>query len=125
MTAARDTYLCWDQAELLATLTPREAEAWARAARGAEWLDEVDPGWARRIEEMLPWLAMGDARFCVGGLCHGHYFDALDAWELTEEDGPDMGLEAWSTDPRERASQYHSLREVWRTLTLMRCGRVS
>lgn len=120
---ARDTYLCWDQAELLATLTPREAEAWVRAARGAEHLDTVDPGWARRIEEMLPWLDMSSRALCIGGLCHGDYYAALEAWGLDEEEAHALGLSSDVRDWRAREADYRDLTQVWTTLALMRCGR--
>lgn len=50
-------------------ITPAYAEA--RAARGAAYLDDVDPGWFERVDPET--LALGDGHCCVLGQLHGEF----------------------------------------------------
>lgn len=119
-----DTYLRRSGLEEFAdTLPPHQRSALLRAGRGAEHLDEVDPDWYLRLEPMLGWLCMSDACLCVGGLLRGHYYTALAAWHLDEEEARDMGFSAVdSTDPWVLFADYRALTECWRTLCQARCA---
>ncbi len=46
-------------------------EVRARVQRGAEYLDDVDPGWHRRIDAET--LELEDGRHCVLGQLHGEF----------------------------------------------------
>lgn len=46
-----------------------------RAARGAAYLDDVDPGWYRRLD--LEALTLDDGRSCVLGQLHGTFRQGL------------------------------------------------
>ena len=50
-------------------ITPEAA--WQRAARGAAYLDEVDPGWYRQVDVRT--MELGDASCCVLGQLHGDF----------------------------------------------------
>ncbi len=56
-------------ARRLAALTPDVARA--RAARGADLLDDRDPGWAARVDPDT--LRLGDGAACVLGQLWGEY----------------------------------------------------
>ena len=45
--------------------------AWERAARGADYLDEVDPGWYRRVDAGT--MELAHAACCVLGQLHGDF----------------------------------------------------
>lgn len=121
---AHDTYLCWESLEILAeSLPPSERSALLRAGRGAEFLDEHEPGWHERLRPVLGWLDLGSQYFCVGGHLHGSYGAALAEWGLTDDEAADVGLEHVDTiDPLVILADYAALTEAWRTLTIARCA---
>ncbi|QXD15591.1 hypothetical protein GQ464_001210 [Rhodocaloribacter litoris] len=59
----------WRERRLVRRVTP--AAARERAARGAAYLDAVDPGWYRRLEPDT--LALADGSCCVLGQLHGEF----------------------------------------------------
>lgn len=81
MRVALDRLRQWQQARRLKQITP--ADAARRAARGASWLDEADPGWAGRVDPDM--LALADGRCCVLGQLHGGFRQGLgrsSLWQL-------------------------------------------
>jgi len=119
---AHDTYLCWEQLEVLAeTLTPTERSALLRAGRGAEWLDKHEPGWHERVDLQL--FDMRVCAWCIVGQVMGSYTQGLWDLGLTSEDAPDYGFDqAAGVDPIAIAADYAALREAWTTLILARCA---
>lgn len=59
----------WLQQRRSLRITPGYARA--RARRGAAYLDEMHPGWYRRIDTST--LALADGSACVLGQLHGEY----------------------------------------------------
>lgn len=64
-----DRFRQWRRARRAARVT--YAYALERAGRGAEYLDDVDPGWYERIDPRTLELACG--RSCVLGQLHGDF----------------------------------------------------
>lgn len=90
-----------------------------RAASGARYEDEVNPGWAARIDRGR--LDMESCFDCIVGQLHGPYLDVIDA--LASEDYlPSCEVDRWAAqhgfcgDPRlpiPRAVQYDILWAAW------------
>jgi hypothetical protein len=59
----------WWQAGRRRHITPEKARE--RVERGATYLDEVDPGWYRRVDSDT--LELGDGQHCVLGQLHGEF----------------------------------------------------
>jgi hypothetical protein len=59
----------WWQAGRWRHITPEKARE--RVERGATYLDEVDPGWYRRVDSDT--LELGDGQHCVLGQLHGEF----------------------------------------------------
>ncbi len=69
MQSLRSRIRQWAQARRTRQITL--AQARQRAQRGAAYLDEVDPGWHRRIDPAM--LALDDGAYCVLGQLHGDF----------------------------------------------------
>lgn len=59
----------WWQARRTRQITA--GKAYERVRRGAAYLDEVDPGWHRRIDAEA--LALDDGQYCILGQIHGEF----------------------------------------------------
>lgn len=59
----------WNEAQRLQQITPDAARQ--RVARGAAYLDEVDPGWWQRLDAAVLELSHGQS--CVLGQLHGGF----------------------------------------------------
>lgn len=59
----------WWQARRTRKITPDRARE--RVQRGADYLDDVDPGWYRRVDAET--LELGDGRHCILGQLHGEF----------------------------------------------------
>lgn len=63
----------WQQARRVRQITIEQARQ--RAARGAAYLDDVDPGWHERVNPAT--LELGDGQCCVLGQLHGGFRQGL------------------------------------------------
>lgn len=63
-----DVWNWWQDRHLRQITQEKVAE---RVRRGAEYLDEMDPGWHRRVEADT--LELEDGRHCVLGQLHGEF----------------------------------------------------
>jgi len=61
-----------------------------RVSAGARWLDEVEPGWAERID--LDDFCLSDGRRCILGQLYGRYSDGLDTHDLEYEEAKMYGF---------------------------------
>lgn len=69
MTALLDSLWNWWQARRTRQIT--EENVRERVQRGAEYLDEMDPGWHRRVNANT--LELEDGQHCVLGQLHGEF----------------------------------------------------
>jgi len=69
MLALLDRIQEWWQAKRTGRITAENARE--RVERGATYLDEVDPGWYRRVDSDT--LELGDGRHCILGQLHGEF----------------------------------------------------
>jgi len=69
MTSLLSSVVAWFRRRRTRQITP--AHARRRAARGAAYLDDADPGWHRRLDTGA--LALEDGERCVLGQLHGRF----------------------------------------------------
>ena len=69
MNALRKRFQQWRASRRIRLITPEAAQQ--RAARGADYLDEVDPGWHRRVDVLT--MELAHATCCVLGQLHGDF----------------------------------------------------
>lgn len=85
------------------------SEAQVRVARGAEWLDAINPGWHNRID--CEAIRMVDCRRCIAGQLYGYYTRIfqklpLEPTKSASEQARDLGFD---TDD----ISYDDLRNAW------------
>lgn len=87
--------------------------------RGAQFLDEREPYWFKRIESELQMI---NCTKCILGQVFGDYYDAVESFWcgdfLTEDDwayyhGFSLQMHEWSPIAGDRSSQWDSLRDMW------------
>jgi hypothetical protein len=61
-----------------------------RVSAGARWLDEVEPGWAERID--LDDFRLADGRRCILGQLYGSFCDGLDTHDLEYDEAEMYGF---------------------------------
>lgn len=93
--------------------------------RGAYWMDEHHPGWARLIE--LNSLNMGNCDYCIigqaviggywkglaeGSGCENPHVETASVWAIDHGfDSPIRANATWNNDPM--AESYHQLEILW------------
>lgn len=85
--------------------------------RGAEWLDERQPGWDRKVN--LAELDLNSCTFCVIGQLFGDYFKIIDS----ELGGDDEAFGFYVDTPLDSSSfdaNWAKLTEEWRDLIASR-----
>lgn len=97
------------------------ASARERVARGADYLDEVDPGWHHRVDPSS--LELADGQFCVLGQLHGDFRLGLGRTHLINlSSAPRASLSpvtygfqcVQNVPPRWRDLDYEFLTRAWR-----------
>lgn len=63
----------------------------ARVAAGAALLDELTPGWWRKVRSKT--LDIASTQYCVTGQLFGSYARGLEALHLDNEQAPEYGFE--------------------------------
>lgn len=101
-----------------------------RAARGATYLDDVDPDWYIRIDPEL--LSLADGGCCVLGQLHGTFLQGLSrAGLFNMSSAPraslspvDYGFMCSQTgDDASETREYGNLNRAWRFELRRRCAR--
>jgi hypothetical protein len=115
----------WWQARRTRQITAEKVHE--RVRRGAAYLDDVDPGWYRRVDSET--LELGDGRHCILGQLHGEFRLGLGRSHLiTMSSAPRASLspvsygfkcvegvpEAW------QARDYELLNEAWKDAVRIR-----
>ncbi len=97
------------------------ASACQRAARGAAYLDRVDPGWYRHVD--LDRLELADGARCVLGQCYGAFFLGLTRAGMLNLSSAPLGslspvdygfLCVQGVDEATQAHDYVLLNRAWR-----------
>ena len=128
MTALLDSFWNWWQARRTRRITADKVQG--RVQRGAEYLDEIDPGWHRRVNADT--LELEDGQHCVLGQLHGEFRLGLGrSHVLTLSSAPRASLspvaygfkcvegvsDAW------QARDYELLTQAWRAAVRRRQDR--
>lgn len=113
------TYRARRYERLARTVTSEAARL--RAASGAAYLDEADPGWARRLDPAT--LELADGAHCVLGQLHGAFGRGLirarvldpSSAPLASRSPVDLGFQArHDLGPELEALDYAYLTRAWR-----------
>jgi hypothetical protein len=88
---------------------PRVSTIEERVARGAAWLDEQEPGWARQVD--LARLALSSPCRCVLGQLYGEYMDAPLVDVFGNVAGVEHGFNAGGIDTE---AEFVALEARWR-----------
>ena len=108
-------------------VAPTLAGARERAAQGAAYLDDADPGWYRHVEADS--LALSDGQSCILGQLHGDFrLGLIRAHLLNLSSAPRANLSpvrlgffaVRGADPAVEALDYDYLDQAWREEVLRR-----